>query len=327
MTSLEKLLISEIVSQGSVGFEHFMDAALYHPEHGYYRKAKDPFGFEGDFYTNSQMQPVFGRLLAQKIATWRREMGSPEGFTLVELGCGRGETIAEIRRCLPDIETVAVDIRDGEIPDGFKGVVLANEFFDALPVSSVECSRGGLIEHRVGFDGEQFVFLPESDCDFRLREYIEHYHSGLPLGSRTEVNYAALGYIDKIAKRMESGYLVAIDYGYTSDEIKRSGRFTDGSLMSYRQHRFDTDVLARPGSRDITAHVNFSALDIRARELGFVVKSLQSQTAFLMSIGFPDDFQAALHGDLTDEFELRMKLKSLLFGIGETFRVFIARKG
>ena len=68
MNSLQELLISEISSQGSIGFERFMEVALYHPRHGYYCNAGDPFGFEGDFYTNSQMQPVFGRLLAQKIA-------------------------------------------------------------------------------------------------------------------------------------------------------------------------------------------------------------------------------------------------------------------
>ena len=326
MNSLQELLISEISSQGSIGFERFMEVALYHPRHGYYCNAGDPFGFEGDFYTNSQMQPVFGRLLAQKIASWHREMGSPPDFTLVELGCGRGETIAEIRRCLPDIKTVAVDREDGEIPNGFKGIVLANEFFDALPVSSVERSREGVIEHRVGFDGERFVFLLESDCNPSFYEYIEHYHSGLPLGVRTEVSFSALGYIERIANRMESGYLVVFDYGYELDEIRLGGRFANGSLMSYRRHRCDEDVLAEPGYRDITAHVNFSALDIRARELGFEVEPLQSQTAFLMSIGSSDDFRAALHGDSREEFDLRMKLKSLLFGIGESFRVFVARK-
>ena len=116
------------------------------------------------------------------------------------------------------------------------------------------------------------------------------------------------------------------DYGYELDEIRLGGRFANGSLMSYRRHRCDEDVLAEPGYRDITAHVNFSALDIRARELGFEVEPLQSQTAFLMSIGSSDDFRAALHGDSREEFDLRMKLKSLLFGIGESFRVFVARK-
>ena len=328
MTPLEELLASEIRQQGSIGFERFMEAALYHPKHGYYRSARDPFGFEGDFYTSSQMQPVFGRLLAPKIDAWRREMGSPADFTLVELGAGRGETIAEIKRCLPDLKAVAVDVDGGEMPERLTGVVLANEFFDALPVSSIERGPQGLIEHRVGLDGEQFVWKPEAASNPRFDEYVEHYTPALPEGNRTEVNRRALDYLGYIAERLEAGYLLAIDYGYTADEIARGGRFPQGSLMSYQRHRSDEDVLAEPGRRDITSHVNFSALDIRARELGFVTEPLQSQTAFLMEIGELDDFQAALGGlNTADDFDLRMKLKSLLFGIGETFRVFVVRKG
>lgn len=326
MTSLRKLLVEEIASLGSIGFDRFMEVALYHPEYGYYGNANDPFGFEGDFYTSSQMQPVFGRLLAQKIAFWRQKMGSPHDFTLVELGAGRGETVAEIKRCLPDLRVVAVEIDGGEIPDNFTGVVLANEFFDALPVSSIERCREGLIEYRVGFDGKQFVWNPAPNCDPHLQEYVERYCERLPLGNRTEVNRLAFDYLDRIARQMEKGYLLVLDYGYTSEEVWRGGRFASGSLMSYRRHRCDEDVLAEPGLRDITSHVNFSALDMRARELGLVVDPLQSQMAFLMDIGTPDNFQNALRGEHSKENELRMKLKNLLFGIGETFSVLVARK-
>ncbi len=328
MTPLEELLAAEIRQQESIGFERFMEAALYHPDYGYYRRARDPFGFEGDFYTSSQMQPVFGRLLAQKIDAWRREVGAPADFTVVELGAGRGETIAEIKRRLPDLETIAVDVGGGEIPERFTGVVLANEFFDALPVSSIERGPLGLIEHRVGLAGERFVWKQQAASDANFDDYIERYFPALPEGNRTEVNRRALDYLERIAERLEAGYLLAIDYGYTADEIARGGRLPQGSLMSYQRHRSNDDVLTEPGSRDITSHVNFSALDIRARELGFVTEPLRSQTAFLMEIGEPDDFQAALGGANTaDDFDLRMKLKSLLFGIGETFRVFVARKG
>ncbi len=327
MTPLEELLAAAIRREGPIGFERFMEAALYHPEHGFYRNENDPFGFEGDFYTSSQMQPVFGRLLARKIDGWRREMGSPADFTLVELGAGRGETIGEIKRCLPDLEAVAVDVDAGEMPECFKGVVLANEFFDALPVASVECGPQGLIERRVGLDGERFVWTREAASEACFDDYVEHYLPGLPEGNRTEVNRRALDYLGRIAERMEAGYLLAMDYGYTADEITRGRRFPQGSLMSYQNHRSDEDVLAEPGRRDITAYVNFSALEMRAHELGFVTEPPRSQTAFLMEIGEPDDFQAALRGGAAEDLDLRMKLKSLLFGIGETFRVFVARKG
>ena len=195
--------------------------------------------------------------------------------------------------------------------------MVANEFFDALPVASIERGPRGLVEHRVGCDGERFAWVREPAADPSFGEYIERYVPGLPEGNRTEVNRRALGYLERIAERLDAGYLLAIDYGYTVDEVVRGARFPEGSLMSYQQHRSDEDVLAEPGGRDITAHVNFTALEIRARELGFVVEPPQSQTAFLMEVGEPDDFQAALRGGPSEEIDLRMKLKSLLFGIGE----------
>ena len=191
MTPLEELLAAEIRQQESIGFERFMEAALYHPDYGYYRRARDPFGFEGDFYTSSQMQPVFGRLLAQKIDAWRREVGAPADFTVVELGAGRGETIAEIKRRLPDLETIAVDVGGGEIPERFTGVVLANEFFDALAVSSIERGPLGLIEHRVGLAGERFVWKQQAASDANFDDYIERYFPALPEGNRTNLRVAA----------------------------------------------------------------------------------------------------------------------------------------
>jgi SAM-dependent MidA family methyltransferase len=94
--------------------------------------------------------------------------------------------------------------------------------------------------------------------------------------------------------------------------------------MSYRGHQASEDVLAGPGNRDITAHVNFTALERRGEELGLQSRGLRTQAQFLMEIGEPDQFAAALaSGSETDNFRLRMQLKTLLFGLGETFRVLV----
>src|SRR5713226_5825386 len=100
VTELENQIREEIAARGPMPFARFMELALYHPALGYYSRARDPFGVRGDYYTSSQLQPVFGRLLAQKVAAWKSELGDPKDFTVVELGAGRGETAREVHGCL-----------------------------------------------------------------------------------------------------------------------------------------------------------------------------------------------------------------------------------
>ena len=327
MTPLGELIAGEIRREGPLPFPRFMEMALYHPELGYYRRPRDPFGIGGDFYTNAQLQPVFGRLLAQQIYTWRHEMGRPEDFTVVEMGAGRGETTAEIQRCLPGLTCLTVDLATGELPKRFRGVVICNEFFDALPVHSVERKDKGLVEHYVDLAADGFDWAEGSLSDSRLKDYLQSYTPRLAEGQKVEVNLEALDQLEKIARSLDSGYVLTIDYGYTADEIAGGRRLPGGSLMSYVKHQASEDVLANPGERDITAHVNFTGLEKRGEELGFSSSALQTQAMFLSEIGRQDDFQAALEASSEAEsLHLRMQLKTMLFGLGETFRVLVQRK-
>jgi SAM-dependent MidA family methyltransferase len=327
MTPLEQHIRAEIEARGPISFRQFMELALYHPEQGYYRKARDPFGKGGDFFTNSQLQPVFGRLLAQQIARWRDEMRCPSGFTVVEIGAGRGETLRQVQQLLPDVPCVAVEVGSGELPHKLTGVVYANEFFDALPVHVIERRGGKFWECRVGADETGLRWAGRVAADKALEDYIRHYAPGLAEGQRTEVNLAALEELEKIARSMQQGYLLTIDYGYTAREIA-GGRLTSGSLMSYARHQALDDVLMDPGERDITAHVNFTALEQRGEALGLSSLGLKTQAQFLLEAGQPDEFGEALAArDESEARQLRLQLKSLLFGMGETFQVLIQRKG
>ena len=122
-----------------------MEVALYHPEHGYYRRPRDPFGKDGDFFTAEQIQPVFGILMAAHIRQLYREMGEPRDFTVVELGAGR----REMAEAFSEWNYVPVDIDSGALPEHFAGVVFSNEFFDALPVDAVVYRNGAFREQRV----------------------------------------------------------------------------------------------------------------------------------------------------------------------------------
>ena len=326
MTPLGELIAGEIRRAGPLPFRKFMEMALYHPELGYYRRPRDPFGIGGDFYTNAQLQPVFGRLLTQQIDTWRHEMG-PEDFTVVEMGAGRGETISEIERCLPGVTCRTVDVASGELPERFRGVIICNEFFDALPVHSVEQKDKGLVEHYVDLAADGFDWAEGSPSDSRLKDYLPRYAPRLAKGQKVEVNLQALDQLEKLARSLVAGYMLTIDYGYTANEIADGRRLPVGSLMSYVKHQASEEVLADPGERDITAHVNFTALEKRGEQLGFKSAGPRSQAMFLSEIGQQDDFQTALQASSEAEsLHLRMQLKTLLFGLGETFRVLVQRK-
>jgi SAM-dependent MidA family methyltransferase len=316
VTPLDVLLRERIAQSGPIPFREFMQAALYHPAYGYYRKPHDPFGTRGDFYTAEQLQPVFGILIAAAIRRMWREMGSPEDFTVVELGSGRGEMAQAFAgwRYLP-VEAA------GQMPERIRGVVFSNEFFDALPVDAATVIDGTPRELRVGLRDGRFAWVAGDRVPPAIEEYWRQY---CPQVSTFEVNLAALDWIDRIAGSLASGFHFTIDYGYVTREHIR---FPRGTLMSYRRHQASEDVLADPGERDITAHVQFSALAERGAARGLELLRSETLAQTLLRAGEPDQFAAALAGATpAEERARRLQLKSLLFGMGETFRTLVERK-
>jgi SAM-dependent MidA family methyltransferase len=309
----------EIEERGPLPFARFMELALYHPERGYYCRARDPFGVAGDYFTNAQLQPVFGRLVAQKLAAWREQLGEPD-FTVVELGAGRGETAAVVRRSLPGLRYLEVERFRGEIPPRVRGVVFANEFFDALPVHVARWDGARWRERYVGAQGWTEGDLSTPDLAGYLARWVQQPEPGRIV----EVGLEALRWLERIAARLESGYVLIIDYGYLAAEMVR---FPKGSLMGYCRHTAVEDVLAEPGERDITAHVAFTPLLDRAAELGLRTEPLCTQAAFLLSVGEPDQFASALAASTEAEARRhRALLKTLLYGMGETFRVMVLQQ-
>jgi SAM-dependent MidA family methyltransferase len=316
VTPLGELLRARIAQSGPIPFREFMDAALYHPEYGYYRKTRDPFGKSGDFYTAEQLQPVFGILIAARIREMYREMGSPVDFPVVELGAGRGE----MAEALAEWRYIPVEY-GGDLPRDIRGVIFSNEFFDALPVEAAVVIDGAPRQRLVGFDGDRLVWVTGDRVPDAVEDYWKKF---CPRATVFEVNLEALAWIDRIAGALREGFHFTIDYGYvTSEHI----RFPEGTLMSYRRHAASEDVLSDPGERDITAHVPFSALEERGATCGLrtVVRETLAQT--LLHAGEADHFAAALAAPAAQEEQMRrLQLKSLLFGMGETFRTLIQRK-
>ena len=314
MTAAGELLAGEIRRDGPIPFRRFMEVALYHPEHGYYRRARDPFGKAGDFFTAEQIQPVFGILTAARIRQLYREMGEPEDFTVVELGAGRGE----MAEAFAEWRYIPVEVGSGALPGKFRGVVFSNEFFDALPVDVAIFREGAFREHRVGWSEGRFVWQICDVVPEAMEKYLRRFFVPPEEGRWYEVNLAALEWIDRIADALESGWILTIDYGYTRPE---SIRFPAGTLMSYRRHTARENVLDDPGERDITAHVNFTAIEEHSAARGLATQGFETLARMLLDAGEADQFASAIG----DDFDRRMQLKTLLFGMGESFRVLLQK--
>jgi SAM-dependent MidA family methyltransferase len=247
-------------------------------------------------------------------------MGAPPDFTVVELGAGRREMAA----AFSEWRYVPVDLAHGEMPERFRGVVFANEFFDALPVDAVAFRDGGYREMRVAWD-DRFVWAAAPPAREEVVDYLRRYFPPPAEGALFEVNLDALAWLERIAHAMEAGFVFTIDYGYTRAE---SVRFPRGALMSYRRHHADEDVLCDPGAKDITAHVSFTALEEHGAHLGLQTVRFETLAQTLLAAGEPDQFAAALAASTPEEeLRRRLQLKSLLFGMGETFRTLLQKAG
>lgn len=315
MTPAGEIIRDKISREGPILFSDFMQIALYHPEVGYYRRRQlpiptDPFGVHGDFYTAAQVQPVFGRLIAQ----YAYSIGVT---TVVDLGAGR----EEMRNELSAFRYVAVDV-DGRMPEGVDGLVFANEFFDALPVDALVRRGEGWLDLRVASDEERFVWHPDGPTTPERAEIAMLGASGTPDGGRIEVCTAIRHWLALLAQTTE--HVLVLDYGYNASE---SARFPEGTLMSYRRHRATGDVLTAPGTQDITAHVAFSFFLAEAQRQGFRVTRDSTMAAFLLSVGERDAFADALaSGNEAESRQWRGQLKTLLFSMGESFRAIVLER-
>ncbi|HSV91601.1 MAG TPA: class I SAM-dependent methyltransferase, partial [Desulfobacterales bacterium] len=266
------------------------------------------------------IQPVFGILIAARVRQLYEEDGRPADFTVVELGAGRGE----MAEAFSGFRYSPVEI-GGEWPERFTGAVFSNEFFDALPVDVAVRRREEFRDMLVGWREGRFEWVEGPPVAGEQAEYLARYGAALEDGAWIEVGLDALRWMDRISARLERGWVFTIDYGYTARELLR---FPRGTLMSYRRHTAREDVLADPGERDITAHVPFTALEDRGALAGLRTVRFENLARTLLDAGEPDGFEAALgSASPRDQLRRRLQLKTLLVGMGETFRALIQRKG
>jgi SAM-dependent MidA family methyltransferase len=359
VTPLAELLAERIRRFGPMTFADYMRECLYHPVHGYYSKAESKRF--ADYYTSVDVHPIFARLLARQFAEMWESLERPAEFTLVEGGAGVGRFAAQVldfcSAKLPvfyrALHYVAVErsparreqamslardhARDGhfaasaEIPAHIaEGCFFSNELVDALPVHRVMMEGSAVEEIFVGFDDGRFmdVAAPVSTC--AITEYFAAQGVTLCESQHAEAGLEACDWISEIGRRLERGYVLTIDYGHPAADLFDDHHMR-GTLLAYQNHRASEDFYAAPGEQDLTAHVNFTALETWGKRTGLERAGFTSQTAFLLALGQGNEF-ADLYDEgqsETDRTKARLQLKTLIHpeGMGERFQVLIQRKG
>ena len=292
--SLAERLQARIAAEGPISFAQFMEAALYDPAEGFY--ARVPVGEEGDFVTSPHVSPVFGRLVAAQVTELWELLGRPRPFSLVEAGAGDGTLARQILRALPpevrdatrytavDRSTAARSALHGSgvsvaagldaVDRADAGCLLANELLDNLPFHRVRGTSRGVAELFVDMSGDRLA-LTEGP----LTEEAARLAPTLVPGQEAVVSPAALDFVDGAAALFRAGYLWLVDYAAPPGDLT-------AQVHGYRRHHVEEDVLEHPGSRDITAGVDFGALARHARELGHSVWGPVLQRDVLIALGF-----------------------------------------
>ena len=306
VASLEQRLVQRILADGPISFAEYMAAALYDPEDGYYT-TRAAIGFDGDYITSSDVGPAFGRTLSRAVADFWTALGRPPAWDLVEAGAGRGAFLRDLLAALESEHPEAAKGARAAIVEvsphlrreqaralegrelrwaaaalelaSIDGVVLANEVLDAFPVHVLVRSEARIEEAHVAVEDGRLVETLREPSRADLPERVP---AELPVGGRWEVSIAAEDWVAQIAAAMVRGYVLFIDYG--GEQRSLLGR-ESGTLRGFAGHRFVEDPLAAPGTADLTASVNFTAIRKAAEGAGLTLVGRATQREALLALG------------------------------------------
>ncbi|MDB9314175.1 class I SAM-dependent methyltransferase [Spirulina sp. CS-785/01] len=361
-------LLEIIRDRTPLTFAEFMAIVLYHPQYGYYSSGTVGIGKEGDYFTSSSLGADFGELLAKQWVQLWEILGKPDPFHLVEMGAGKGLLAADSLQfleryypdCLKSLEYIIIEQSPGlieqqqqvlrntldkgtkiswrrwdDLPDHLLvGCCFSNELVDAFPVHKVTIKEGELKEIYVTWQEEQLVETVGELSTPKIKEYfakmgLELAPPNYPEDYVTEVNLAALDWLKRVSQKLKQGYLLTIDYGYPAHRYYNPQRY-QGTLKCYYQHRHHDNPYVNLGYQDITAHVNFTALEKYGEDYQLEQQGFTQQAIFLMALGLGDRLADLSSGkyDIQQVLQRRDALHQLLDpnGLGG-FGVLVQSKG
>lgn len=291
--SLAERLLARIRVTGPMTFAEFMELALYDPDEGFYARAP----MDRHFVTSPHVSPAFGKLFARQVAECWEQLGRPDPFAVVELGAGDGTLARQILGAVRTVPELASSLRyvgvertpgqsDALRAGGLEaigslaeaapviGCLIANEVLDNVPFHRLRERDGRIVEVLVGAEGDRLVEIEEEPTE----EVTKALTRPLAPGEERPVSPRALRLVREISAALERGYAFLFDYGFVEGE-------TPGPVHAYRDHRVLEEVLAEPGSRDITAAVDLETVAAEARQAGLQIWGPVTQRDALLALG------------------------------------------
>jgi NADH dehydrogenase [ubiquinone] 1 alpha subcomplex assembly factor 7 len=351
---LREKVLSRVRQDGFLRLDEFLTIVLYDPSEGYYATDRELLGRAGDFRTAPEVHPLFGTTWASYVQETWEHLGRPQTLPLVELGPGRGYLLegllgelsrrghpperfpvhlVEVRRprrgpLSHPTGPLATPIRwfrsTEDLPSFGRAVVLANEFFDALPFRRFQSVEGGWRELGVVENGGgELAWGPAAPVDLPT---LERLPTGAPEGTVYDAPLAAEEALGSVLARVPEGTVVISDYG--DENVSLWARHPEGSLATFHLHRAGTDPFRLLGQMDISCWVDFSSLRDVLETAGWTPGPLRSQAEGLLEEGFQERYEEWRDrvGQGTAEAVLaQLSMKTLLFGY-PNHRVLVARR-
>ncbi len=329
---------------GVISFRRYMEMALYTPGLGYYMAGQNRLGATGDFVTAPELGAVLAKVLARVLAPLLQADANSDG--ILEFGAGRGLLAQQIHQCLPTTPYTVLDLSPDlqeqqraalpslhhlqQLPTHWRGVMLANEVLDAMPVVVVERDEQGVLRERAvrwNGDGLAWDWMPGAYAE-AIDAHLLPLMAQWPAHYRTELHPLASAWLREMATCLQAGALVLIDYGHEAGEYYHPQRQTGSLRAYYRQHWLD-DPFYWPGLCDLTAHVNFTAVMHAAIESGLEVAFYGTLARFLVEHGLAEVYTELAAGmEVEALFALNNEIKCLTLPqeMGESFKVLILKK-
>lgn len=337
--ALTQYLKQEIDQYGALSFNQFMQAALYHPQWGYYNAPTFTLGKQGDFTTAAEMSPLY----AQCFSTLCCQLfETPDFRNILEIGAGSGRfaydllSALEKKGCIPThyyIYEISSSLRKKQqdflrktcplfykrilwlekLPQNFSGFIIANEVLDALPVQCFYIENEEIKERKVTYENDQFTWEKTSPTTSLFTQEVMkiRQHCKLPQGYASEINLHLRAFIHPLAACLSQGVILFADYGYGQKEYYHLERHL-GTMTCFYQHRRHNNPLILPGLQDITAHVDFTRVVDCAIQMDCALLGYTTQAGFLLDCGLMDYVtETEKHLNAHEQFTLHQIVKQL----------------
>ncbi|MDQ6623748.1 MAG: SAM-dependent methyltransferase [Verrucomicrobiota bacterium] len=330
-----------IRARGPIPFAEFMEAALYHPAHGYYSSGRARLGRGGDYFTNVSVGPLFGRMLAAQFREMRERLDRPNEFKIVEQGAHGGDFARDVLERLPAQRYLIVEpspilrarqaetLRafDGQVEwcatldelPPFSGVHFSNELIDSMPVHLVKWNGRDWLARHVDATERGFELVDRPIVDPRTAARVRQIPLPSPVGYETEINLAANDWIEALAPKLMQGFVVIVDYGFAREEFYAPHR-SRGTLQSYASHTVLASPFARIGEADLSAHVEWTSLIEAAECAGLTSAGFADQHHFLTGL-LSDDLARELARDPKTARQLQTLLQPGFLGMKFQFLI------